>query len=80
MERLIGSIRRECLEHVVVLYEQHLRRILTVYFYYYYRFRTRLSLTVDCPEPRPTYPPDYGRVTAVPEVGGLHHHYERQAA
>jgi transposase InsO family protein len=80
VERLIGSIRRECLDHVVVLHEQHLMRILTGYIYYYHRFRTHLSLAMDCPEARPTHPPRSGRVIAVAEVGGLHHHYERQAA
>jgi transposase InsO family protein len=80
VERLIGSIRREVLDHVIVLHEPHLRRILTGYFQYYHRFRTPLSLAMDCPEPRPVHPPTLGKVVAVPEVGGLHHHYERRAA
>lgn len=80
VERLIGSIRRECLDHVVVLHERHLQRILTSYFAYYHRWRTHLSLAMDCPEPRPVHAPDHGRVIAIPEVGGLHHHYERMAA
>jgi putative transposase len=80
VERLIGSIRRECLDQVVVLHEHHLQRILTGYFAYYHRFRTHLSLAMDCPEPRPVSPPAHGKVIAVPEVGGLHHHYERQQA
>jgi putative transposase len=80
VERLIGSIRRECLDHVLVLHERHLRRILTHYFAYYHRFRTHLGLAMDCPEPRPIQARDRGRVRAVPEVGGLHHHYERVAA
>jgi putative transposase len=80
VERLIGSIRREVLDHVIVLHEPHLRRILTGYFQYYHRFRTHLSLAMDCPEPRPVHPPALGKVVAVPEVGGLHHHYERRAA
>jgi putative transposase len=80
VERLIGSIRREVLDHVIVLHEQHLRRILTGYFQYYHRFRTHWSLAMDCPEPRPVHPPTRGKVIAVPEVGGLHHHYERRAA
>jgi putative transposase len=78
-ERLIGSIRRECLDHVIVVNEWHLTRILASYFAYYHRFRTHLSLAMDCPEPRPIQPPECGKVIAVPEVGGLHHHYERQA-
>jgi putative transposase len=81
VERLIGSIRRECLDHVVVFHKWHLQRILASYFAYDHRWRTHLSLAMDCPEPRPASPPIHGRVMAVPEVGGLHHHYEwRQAA
>jgi transposase InsO family protein len=80
VERLIGSIRRECLDHVMVFHEQHLRRILVSYFAYYHRWRTHLSLAMDCPEPRPVAPPERGKVRVVPEVGGLHHHYERRAA
>jgi putative transposase len=80
VERLIGSIRRECLDHVIVLNERHLRWLLTEYFRYYHRWRTHLSLAMDCPEPRPVQPPEHGRVIAVPEVGGLHQHYERRVA
>jgi putative transposase len=80
VERLIGSIRRECLDHVIVLSEHHLRRILTGYFAYYHTWRTHLALEMDSPERRPVQPPERGRVLVVPEVGGLHHHYERQAA
>jgi len=79
VERLIGSIRRECLDHVVILHERHLVHILTTYFAYYHHWRTHLSLAMDCPEPRPTQASNRGRVIAVPEVGGLHHHYERVA-
>jgi transposase InsO family protein len=79
-ERMIGSIRRECLDPVMVFSEDHLRRFLTGYFRYYHRWRTHLSLGMDCPEPRPVLPPDQGAVVAFPEVGGLHHHYERMAA
>jgi hypothetical protein len=80
VERLIGSIRRDLLNHVIVLNEAHLRRLLTVYSMYYLRFRTHLSLDMDCPEPRPVAPPEVGEVIEVPEVGGLHPHYERRAA
>jgi putative transposase len=80
VERLIGSIRRECLDHVMVLSERHLHRILTSYLAYYHHWRTHLSLEMDCPEPRPIQPSTLGPVRAVPEVGGLHHHYERWAA
>jgi transposase InsO family protein len=79
-ERVIGSSRRECLGQVMVFNEGHLRRLLTSYFRYYHRWRTHLSLAMDCPEPRPVLPPDRGAVVAFPEVGGLHHHYERMAA
>ena len=79
-ERLIGSIRRECLDHVVVLGERHLRRILTAYFAYYHRTRTHLSLEKDALDGRPIEPPSLGAVLAIPEVGGLHHRYIRRAA
>jgi putative transposase len=79
-ERLIGSIRRECLDHVVVLNEQHLRRILTRYLAYYHRARTHLSLEKDAPDGRPVEPPELGKVVQISEVGGLHHRYVRRAA
>jgi len=79
-ERLIGSIRRECLDHVVVLGERHLRRILTAYFAYYHRTRTHLSLEKDAPDGRNIEPPSLGAVLSIPEVGGLHHRYSRRAA
>jgi hypothetical protein len=75
VERLIGSIRRECLDHVVVFGEQHLRRILKSYATYYNEVRTHLSLTKDAPIPRPTQ--GIGRVVSLPILGGLHHHYVR---
>jgi putative transposase len=77
VERFIGSIRRECLDHMIVLGERHLQRVLQQYLHYYHGWRTHLSLAMDCPVPRPIHPPEQGRVIAVPEVGGLHHHYER---
>ena len=79
-ERLIGSIRRECLNHVLVLGEPHLRRILTHYFTYYHQARTHLALDKDAPNPRPSELPAAGKIVEVPEVGGLHHRYLRQAA
>jgi putative transposase len=79
-ERLIGSIRRDVLDQVIVLNERHLKRVLTAYITYYHRFRTHLALEMDCPHPRAVEPPELGEVTALPEVGGLHHHCERQAA
>jgi hypothetical protein len=80
VERVIGPIRRECLNHVIVLNERHLRRILSSYLDYYHLSRTYLSLEKDCPEPRLVHPPDAGKVIAFPQVGGLHHRYERLAA
>jgi putative transposase len=79
VERVIGSIRRECLDHVIVFQESSLRRILDSYFEYYHRSRTHLSLGKDSPEPRPIQPAEMGRVVAVPQLGGLHHRYERRA-
>ena len=79
-ERLIGSIRRECLDHVIVLHESGLRRALRSYFEYYASWRTHLSLDKDAPIPRAVQPPELGRVEERPEVGGLHHRYERCAA
>jgi len=80
VERMIGSIRRECLNHVIILNERHLRRILRSYFAYYHRSRTHLSLGKDAPEPRPVQKPEMGKVIAIAQVGGLHHRYERRAA
>ncbi len=79
-ERLIGSVRHECLDHVFVLTETHLRRILTRYFAYYHRTRTHLSLDKDAPDVRLIAPPELGPVVQIPEVGGLHHRYVRRAA
>jgi transposase InsO family protein len=80
VERLIGSIRREFLDHVVVLNEAGLRRVLKSYFDYYERSRTHLSLGKDPPISRPIQPAAMGRVAEIPQVGGLHHRYERRAA
>ncbi|HEY6268078.1 MAG TPA: integrase core domain-containing protein [Candidatus Acidoferrum sp.] len=80
VERVIGSIRRECLDHVIVFQERSLRRTLHSYFDYYHRSRTHLSLGKDSPEPRAIQPPEAGSVVALPQVGGLHHRYERRAA
>jgi len=79
-ERLIGSIRRDCLNHVVVLGEQHLRRVLAGYLAYYHGSRTHLSLAKDAPTPRRVQGVTEGDVIAFREVGGLHHRYERRAA
>ena len=80
VERVIGSIRRECLDHVIVLNESHLRRILASYIDYYHRSRTHLSLDKDCPHSRPVQEVDAGKIVAFPQVGGLHHRYQRLAA
>jgi len=79
-ERLIGSIRREGLDHVLVLGERHLRGILIRYLAYYPRARTHLALDKDAPDGRPIEPPARGSVMPLPEVGGLHHRYVRRAA
>jgi integrase-like protein/AcrB/AcrD/AcrF family protein len=79
-ERVIGSIRRECLDHVVVIGERHLREILSKYVDYYNGTRTHLSLSKDAPKPRSVQLPSQGRVVKVPRVGGLHHEYRRRAA
>ena len=79
-ERVIGSIRRDCLDHVIVLNERHLSRILREYFSYYHTCRTHLSLNKDPPETRPLELPEMGNIVALPRVGGLHHRYARIAA
>jgi transposase InsO family protein len=80
VERMIGSIRRECLDHLIVVDERHLRRILASYLDYYHRSRTHLSLGKDSPVPRPVESAKAGKIIALPQVGGLHHRYERLAA
>ena len=79
-ERLIGSIRRECLNHVIVFNERSLRRILRSYVDYHQRWRTHLALGKDTPIGRQVKPPAVGQVIEIPEIGGLHHRYIRQAA
>ena len=79
VERIIGSIRRECLDHLIVLNEAHLRRILTSYFAYYHESRAHLSLECNAPVPRRVEHPSEGKVIAIPQVGGLHHRYRRAA-
>jgi putative transposase len=80
VERLIGTIRRDCLDHVLIFNERGLRRILRAYFDYYEASRTHLGLGKDAPVPRPIQPPSVGPVVEIPQVGGLHHRYERRAA
>ena len=79
-ERVIGTIRRECLDHVIVLGEKHLRRVLKEYLAYYHGSRTHLGLEKDAPEPRAVQAQDAGPVTSESVLGGLHHRYYREAA
>ncbi len=80
VERVIGSLRPECLDHVIVWNERSLRRHLQQYLAYYHRWRTHLSLDKDAPVPRATQTPSDGRIVAVSHVGDLHHHDEGRAA
>ena len=80
VERVIGSIRRECLDHVIAVNVAGLRRVLTAYVAHYMRSRTHLGLGKDTPCPRAVTPRSAGRIVAIPEVGGLHHRYDRVAA
>jgi transposase InsO family protein len=80
VERVIGSIRRECLDHIIVVDERSLVRTLTRYCSYYHCWRTHLSLDKDVPDRRRSQAQTEGHVIEFREVGGLHHHYERRAA
>ncbi len=80
VERLIGTLRRDCLDHVVVLNENHLRRLVRRYLVYYHECRTHLSLEKDSPEPRNVESPDQGKLVEFPMVGRLHHRYARRVA
>jgi hypothetical protein len=77
-ERWVGSCRRDLLDHVIALDERHLRRLLKKYLTYYHGSRTHLGLGKDAPEPRAVM--SQGKILAIPQVGGLHHRYERRAA
>ncbi len=79
-ERLIGTLRRECFDHVIVLNERHARRLLAEFCAWYNQDRCHLSLAKDAPEHRPVEPPVMGKVVALPRLGGLHHRYTRRAA
>jgi transposase InsO family protein len=78
VERVIGSIKRECLDHVIVLNENHLRTIMTDYVSYYNKYRTHLGLNKDSPEGRPVQ--KEGQIEKILIVNGLHHYYYRKAA
>jgi transposase InsO family protein len=80
VERVIGTIRRECLDHVIVFNQSSLSRHLRSFLDNYHHSRCHLALAKDAPEPRPVQPPDQGRIVSLPQVGGLHHRYERRAA
>jgi putative transposase len=80
VERLIGSVRRECLDHLIILNESHLHRILRSYLTYYHGSRTHRSLNKDAPEGREKESREMGKIKVVPLVGGLHHRYSRRAA
>ena len=81
VERVIGTIRRDCLDHFIVLNERHLKRILDEYIdKYYHPYRTHLSLGKDCPECREVELPELGEIKSEPILGGLHHRYYRKAA
>jgi len=79
-ERFIGSLRRECLDHVIAIDECHLLRVVRSYVASHNRTRTHLALGKDPPESRPVQAPAAGEIIAIPEVGGLHHRYERRMA
>jgi putative transposase len=80
VELVIGSIRRECLDHVIIFDQWHLRRVLREYIDYYHRDRTHLGLEKDCPETRMVEGPEIGPIVSEPVLGGLHHRYFRRAA
>ncbi|HKX29542.1 MAG TPA: integrase core domain-containing protein [Blastocatellia bacterium] len=78
-ERVIGTLRRECLDHLLIINEDHLRRILRDYLDYYHNCRPHQSLERNSPVPREIDPPTNGQIIALPQVGGLHHRYRRAA-
>ena len=80
VERLIGTLRRECLDHVIVMNEPHLRRVIRDYLEYYHQDRTHRSLDQDCPVSRSVETIDPGKICEFPKVGGLHHRCQREAA
>jgi transposase InsO family protein len=80
VERVIGTIRRECVDHVIVFNQAALYQRLKAFVTYYHEFRTHLSLDNDTPELRPIQSAEAGRIVTIPQLGGSHHPYERRAA
>ena len=80
VERVIGSIRRECLDHTIILGERHLRRVVGNFVRYYNKTRTHLSLEKHGPAMRAVHPPNRGPIVSKEHCGGLHHEYLRAAA
>jgi transposase InsO family protein len=78
-ERVIGSIRRECLDHLIIIGEDHLRRTLPDYLDYYHNSRPHQALEMNSPIPREIEAPANGKVISIPQVGGLRHRYRRAA-
>ena len=78
-ERVIGSIRRECLDHLIIIGEDQLRRILRDYLDYYHNSRPHEALERNSPTPREIEAPAKGKIISIPQVGGLHHRYRRAA-
>jgi putative transposase len=79
VERFIGSIRRECFDHVIVLNERHLKCILRLKVAYYHKSRTPFSFDRNAPMVRAVEPPGRGKVISIAQVGGLHRRYCRAA-
>ncbi|MFN3325036.1 MAG: integrase core domain-containing protein [Bryobacteraceae bacterium] len=80
VERVRGTIGRECLDHVIVFSEASLYRQVRSFLSYYHESRTHPSLGKDAPETRPVQAADGGPIGAIPQAGGLHHRYQRCAA
>jgi len=79
-ERVIGTLRRECFDHLIVLNERHARRLLGEFRGWYNQDRVHLALGKDAPDYRTVEPPEFGKVVSLPRLGGLHHRYSRRAA
>jgi transposase InsO family protein len=80
VERVLGTIPRECLDDMIIFNAGHLRRVLDEYVAYYNESRTHLDIDKDCPVSRTVQERDQGEIVALPILGGLHHRYTRRAA